>query len=201
MATSFTYDVGTDYITVYARTSHSDAECTIYLRLATSQNADEYDFSGSSGSNTFYYDGDGDAIQPKTRYVVNVRAVYTTGEGESEQEVTEWAGAQTITTEADRPDYFSWDTSKVSGAIFNVTASEWRGLLENINDVLEYSGKSRQTFKRPSSGDTFLASIFNEARNAIATMSTRGLPSTKSKGDTIYASDLNNLVDTLNSIE
>lgn len=104
-----------------------------------------------------------------------------------------------VTTNS-RPSNFSWDTSKVSGATFNLTASEWNRLAAKINEFRSFKGLSSYSFTTVSAGNTFTATIFNQARNAISSMSTSGLPGTKSAGNTVKASELNALRDTLNAI-
>lgn len=103
-------------------------------------------------------------------------------------------------TTTSRPANFSWDSSKSAGSDFNLTASEWNRLTSRINDFRRYKGLSNYSFTTASTGATFTATIFNQARNAIADMRTMGLPGTKSAGNTITASDLNALRDTLNAI-
>ena len=104
-----------------------------------------------------------------------------------------------VTTNS-RPSNFSWDTSKNSGSDFNLTASEWNRLTSKINGFRVYKGFSSYSFTTASTGANFTATIFNQARNAIADMRTTGLPGIKSAGNTVTASDLNALRDTLNAI-
>lgn len=105
----------------------------------------------------------------------------------------------TYTSIPRRPIDFSWNTSKVSGGNFNLTASEWNGLCNKVNEFRVYKNYNEATFTIAYSNSDFLASMFNEVRNATAVLSA-SVPSTKSKGDDINASDLNQLVSALNSV-
>ncbi len=109
-----------------------------------------------------------------------------------------------VTTAAKaRPPYFSWDTPKNSGQQFNVTASEWNRLIQNIKDVHIYKlggyNSSSYPMSNVSSGQQFYAQRFNEVRFAIGSLNSTGI-NNKYKGDTIYASELNILKDKLNAI-
>jgi hypothetical protein len=103
-------------------------------------------------------------------------------------------------TTTSRPSTFSWTTAKTVGGTFNLTAIEWNRLTSKINEFRAYKGLSSYSFTTVSAGNIFTAAIFTQARNAIAAMSTSGLPGTKSTGDYVNASDLNALRDTLNAI-
>lgn len=107
-----------------------------------------------------------------------------------------------VTVTRAKPDAFQWDTAKVSGRDVNVTATEWNRLLNKINEFRSYKGLAPyNNFNYASRGQDILATQFNQAVNAINTMS----PSTPtspivSSGQTMYASHFNRLRDSLNSI-
>lgn len=107
---------------------------------------------------------------------------------------------ETNATTTSRPSNFGWDTSKSSGSNFNLTASEWNRLTSKINEFRAYKGLSSYSFTTASTGANFTATIFNQARNAIADMNTSSLPGTTGTGSTVNASNLNALRDTLNAI-
>lgn len=111
-----------------------------------------------------------------------------------------------------RPELFTWDdgsTVKTSGKEFDITASEWCALLDNINAVRVYKGYSQiQTgstaayFTYPDSGDEFTAIHYNQALNGITGMLGSGYnDNAVSSGDEITAAKINLLVEWLNDIE
>lgn len=109
-----------------------------------------------------------------------------------------WSNDLYVTTSA-RPQNFAWDIPKVSGGAWP-TAAEWNGLTARINEFRSYKGLSAYSFTTGYSGNPLTAAMFNQARNAIADMSTTGLPGVKNAGEMLYASDLNALVSCLNAI-
>lgn len=111
---------------------------------------------------------------------------------------------KTVTTDSPppkvRPSNWSWTYAKSSGVAFNLTASEWNSFTSRINSFRDYKNMSAYSFTSAVSGSAFTASMFNEARSAIAGMNTSGLTSSVSSGSVVYASYLNNLRDVLNGI-
>lgn len=100
-----------------------------------------------------------------------------------------------------RPNNFAWTTAKVSGGDFNILASEWNTLASTINRMRQYKSLSVVNFSTVVAGGNVTASHFNDARNAISVMSPpTTAPSTVTTGATIFASDINRLRDSLNSI-
>jgi hypothetical protein len=100
-----------------------------------------------------------------------------------------------------RPSSFSWTTSKTSGGNFNVSASEWTNLQNNINSVRSYKNMYAYSFTTVSYGQNFEAYLFNQAVSSISEMNPPiSTPSTVVSGQTIYASYLNGLVNSINSI-
>lgn len=105
------------------------------------------------------------------------------------------------TTSSARPPYYYWTYSKVSGGYFNLTASEWNGLTNNINLVRQYKGYSTYWFSTAYTGSQFTAIHWNEAVNAIQGIFGYGYwLSTHSSGDVIYASEMNTMINELNAI-
>lgn len=157
-----------------------------------------YDNIGANVTSTSYATFTG--LTPGTEYEVEYEIIYSsTEEGLLDQAVY---GSKTVYTDAVAIEHFSWDTEKTSGESFNVTASEWNRLIDKITEVYTYLGWSNYQDTYPiskvSSGETFYAERFNEVREAIGNLYSTGI-STKSKGDTINASDLNQLVTSLNA--
>lgn len=115
-------------------------------------------------------------------------------------------GNASAKTSPARPLPFFWSNTKVSGGSFNLTASEWTRLIQNINDVLVYRGSGGYSwfynqFSNITSGKNFTANMFNEARNAISSGSPSvPVPPSASSGGIVYASMLNGLVNSINSV-
>lgn len=101
-----------------------------------------------------------------------------------------------------RPSNFAWTVAKVSGGTNTILSTEWNSLLERINAFRLYKGLAYiYTFIEAVKGNDFTATMFNQAVNIINTMSPpTSPPTTKSAGQVVYASDLNLLRDSLNSI-
>lgn len=120
---------------------------------------------------------------------------------------TIWSANQSDTITANpsnpRPPKFYWDTPKVSGQPFDVKATEWNRLIQNVKDVHVYKRGYYDSSSYPittvSKGQNFYAQRFNEIRFAIGSLNSTGI-GTKYKNDTIYASELNLLVNKLNGI-
>lgn len=113
---------------------------------------------------------------------------------------------------SNRPELFTWDdgsTVKTSGKEFDITASEWCALLDNINAVRVYKGYSQiqagttaAYFTYPDSGDEFTAIHYNQALNGITGILGSGYnDNAVSSGDEITAAKINLLVEWLNDIE
>lgn len=67
-----------------------------------------------------------------------------------------------------RPEPFEWDTPKVKGQAYKMTASEWNRFQQYIKVMAQYKEITLTTqFKDVQPGDTFTASIYNNARKAI----------------------------------
>lgn len=99
-----------------------------------------------------------------------------------------------------RPANWSWHTEKVKGQPIKVTATEWNSLCTRINQFRQYKGFSNYNFTTVVTGNIITASVYNEARNAISSMTTTNLPSTVSVGTKITADLLNGLVTAMNGI-
>lgn len=113
-------------------------------------------------------------------------------------------GSDSITTLGSaRPALFYWDNSKVSGNSFDIKASEWNRMIQNIKDVHTYKLGSYNASNYPmsnvSSEGIFYADRFNECRYAIGSLNATGIY-TKYPGDIVYASDINTLSTKLNEI-
>ncbi|MCY9737451.1 hypothetical protein M5X17_27500 [Paenibacillus alvei] len=134
-------------------------------------------------------------LTPERIYYVTAKAVDRDGNSST---MSSYSSA--IKTLSDRPPLFSWSVTIERGHnASNITASEWSRFTRAINDLRKFKNLGEYPFSWAGSGSYFLATQFNEAIDAIASM-TSGLPSRKSKGDIMLASDFHLLVSRLNSI-
>jgi len=113
-------------------------------------------------------------------------------------------GSDSITTTGSaRPDYFYWDNIKTSGNTFDIKASEWTRLIQDIKDMHVYKlgsyNPSSYPLTNPYQGETFWASYFNQVRTAVGCINPTGIY-TKYPNDIVYASDINTLSTKLNEI-
>ena len=106
------------------------------------------------------------------------------------------------TLSSNRPGRFEWDAPKVSGGRFNLTATEWNALQQNINDVRSYKGYSEYSFTTAYKGNPVTAVMYNQCINAINTIHSSSLTVYQvSKGDTITAVAINRLRDLINEVD
>jgi hypothetical protein len=145
---------------------------------------------------TFSLDGTSSAFVVNSTYTARVTAY----DNDTPSKAT--ATTRAVKFTRSKPSTFNWDVAKVSGNSFNLSAVEWNNLLNKVNEFRQYRGlQNVSTFTYASSGGVFTADMFDQAINIINTMSpATSTPALKNKGDTIYASDINKLRDSLNSI-
>lgn len=118
--------------------------------------------AGVSESDSYYFTG----LNADTEYYVEARIFYNDNGTETSKVITGYAHTES------RPNKFYWDEEKNAGEPFNITATEWCNLLDNINEVLVFAGKSEMDtttnpsatarFYYPSKGDNFLAATYNQ---------------------------------------
>lgn len=175
-------------------------------------------FNNSSGVPNNYVannDDDGDGSNFSLTYAVETGVTYYIWvRGHS---VSTSVGTITLNVSfSNRPELFTWgdgSTVKTSGKEFDITASEWCALLDNINAVRKYKGESEFTqnsytlsdyynyFTYPVSGQTFRYQHYNQALNAITGMLGTGYNANAvKKGDPVTAAKINLLVEWLNGI-
>lgn len=114
----------------------------------------------------------------------------------------------TYATPGIRPSNWSWSTAKTAGASFNLTATEWNNFTTRINQFRSYKGISSFSFTTVSTNGQLLATIYNQASDAINTLSPpTSLPTitetgtrSAASGNKVKASYLNGIRDSLNSI-
>ncbi len=179
------------YDNVALRSSNTYA---LYISGRDNSNLSFVQYVGlGTSSYTFNTDANGEQFANNSLYLVRVVAVDSSGNtGYAERFVT------VIKTKPS----FSWSYPKASGSSFNIYATEWNNLLDKVNEFRQYKGLSAiNTFTYAYSGMEFTASMMNQPINIINTMSPNtSTPSVKVKGDSIFASDINRLRDSLNSI-
>lgn len=103
---------------------------------------------------------------------------------------------------------FYWNTNKVSGQAFNLTAVEWNALMNKINEVRARYSKTAISDAFATRGNNFTAYIYNRAVYGIAEIfgNTSSVNyggyyiSTHNTGDIVYASYLTNIQGVLNAL-
>lgn len=164
--------------------------------------------AGDSSSSTSIFDG----LSPETTYEIELRVRYYVNGGRNTEWFYETFSTESESSSSNRPNKFEWDSPKIKGQPFNITAEEWGNLLDNINAVREYKGYSAISstsnadaiarFYYPSKGDNFLASMYNQCIYAFEDMELLDYNSYRVlKGDPITADAINFLVETINSVE
>lgn len=129
-------------------------------------------------------------------YYFRLRAI---GDGGS----SSWVQSSTVQLGYARPREFSWTYSKTSGSNFKLTASEWNDFCKRINDFRRYKNPKLGdvSFSSATDGQDFRAAQFNQARDAISAISPNtSPPAQQSKDGIVYASLLNSIVTSLNSV-
>lgn len=196
-STSFTAEV-TDLDTSYAR---NDRSVDWYLG-STQVSSSSLSAHASSASCSF------SGLTPNTDYTVKASIRWSSTPTSGLDRTTIISGRHMTKPGAippdpkpERPGYFYWDTAKTSGAKFNLTASEWNRLISNINSVRSYLGYSNASFSKAVAGNEFTATMFNQARSAIISISgfTGYIPQASSGGK-IYANMLNALQGGINEL-
>lgn len=196
-STSFTAEV-TDLDTSYER---NDRTIEWYLG-SSKQSSGSLSAHASSASCSF------SGLTPNTDYTVKASIRWSSTPTSGLDRTTIISGRHMTKPGAippdpkpERPGYFYWDTAKTSGAKFNLTASEWNRLISNINSVRSYLGYSNASFSKAVAGNEFTATMFNQARSAIISISgfTGYIPQASSGGK-IYANMLNALQGGINEL-
>lgn len=131
-------------------------------------------------------------LKANTRYNLEVTAYDVEGNS------LDWS--EYVTTK--KRTLFEWKYPKTPGGNFFLTSDEWNQLTSNINYVRDLNGLSEISFTPAPYGDRRVyAFMFNQAVNAMSGLNYRTPPpSQKYPGDIIYASDLNLLVSSINSV-
>ncbi|MGM0807479.1 MAG: fibronectin type III domain-containing protein [Bacillota bacterium] len=142
---------------------------------------------------TFETDGTGNPLIAGKTYRVGVKAIDASGNVST-------TDSEYYLLPNTRPNNWSWYTAKTSGGNFSLTSDEWFKFCTRINDFRSYKNLSYYGFTDATSGGSFYAYMFNQARSAIVDLPRSvSLPSAVSSGDYIYAYQLNQLRDALNS--
>lgn len=194
-------DHGTDKTYLELRVAglqNSAYDYYIYIRKdATGEVSSDLGFGYETYSNSVVWTG----LAPETTYSFTA---LVTPDGSYERE---YYGSFTTPSRSSggggtRPSNYSWVTSKTSGGDFNLTDTEWNGLLSRLNEFRVYKGFPEiATFVYAYKGNDFTAVQFNQAVNTLNSMSSPvSPPGAVTSGDTVYATQLNGLVTSLNSI-
>lgn len=153
----------------------------VYENNSQIQNDTDTVDAGDDRSDTITFSG----LTPDTKYRISLRVRYEVDNSYKYY----WAEDIYITTESEsssstRPDEFVWKNGtkeKESGKPFDITAEEWRNLLDNINAVREYKGYSKietttipddgnTKFYYPKPNDPFYATSYNQCLYAFYDM-------------------------------
>lgn len=181
----------------YMRGSNSMA---VYLSGAnnTAQHFMGY-LSSSQRSYTSGLSGDGTALVAGATYTVWVY-VYDTDNNS-------FGASSSAVFSRPRPASFNWNSAKTTGGTYNLTYSEWNGLLDKINEFRAYKGLAQLSYSRTVTSGAIsgivapTASSFNAAINGINSMPrTIAPPAQVGVGASITADRLNDLRNSLNSI-
>lgn len=158
----------------------------------------DFEIALSSGSSTYQYF----SIVGLTTgsYTIQARA-------RSGSTASSWVSRGFSLVVNTRPTEFSWNSSKSSEGMYNLTYSEWSGFLAKINEFRTFKGlvtRSFDTSLTPGAINSYVepsANSFNAARNAINDMSPAyAPPPSVSSNQRISALALNTMVSALNSI-
>lgn len=149
------------------------------------------------------------ALNSGTTFAITATIYYTAYSDGWLESVSVYGQCTTLTA---RPASFRWLTQKISGEPFNLSDDEWNALWTSINAFRAYKGLFWYDYTPAYSGNEFTATMYNEAVYAISEMNVgygtlyttdswgNKKYNTRSRGDQIYASYLNNLVSALNSV-
>ncbi|RAV12168.1 fibronectin type III domain-containing protein [Paenibacillus contaminans] len=150
--------------------------------------------SHNGGSATVYSNSaDITGLQNGTTYTFTVTPRNATGDGVS---------SSRNGMPLNRPLDFQWDSPKVSGQPFHITASEWNRLTNKINEFRRYKQVTNPDypFTSATSGNVFEVYYYRQAVEAISAMSSN-VPPLRNSGDIIYASDIDRLRTAINDIQ
>jgi hypothetical protein len=164
------------------------------------------DWSGFSGSYNIKNMDIGDKVQFRARYIAG--GSYMTPDHDSNWG---WGYSNQYTRISYRPDNFTLFGSLYSGKTMTynqssrsaiiIPASTWNAFTTRINDFRRYKGYSNYSFTMAYAGNTFTATMYNEAVSAMITL---GLTTTSDKvvagSSKITAYRFTYLSDLLNSI-
>lgn len=177
----------------------SGATLEFYVRRPSTYgyvHLEDYDGSASSGTTIKTLDFT-DVWTNYGDYIIRLW-VYNSSEDEDKD-----YGEYIVTLQSNRPNNFFFPSSIRSGAATTaLTASEWNGFQNRINEFQAYKGVTETSFYNVNSGDEMTASLMRKAWDAINGMSGHGtMPTRPTAGATIYASWFHDLTDALNEIE
>lgn len=166
----------------------------IFVRLYGDPDDVSFDRTEKVYGNSFEYTVED--LEPETDYLINV-GIVTNIDGVN---YTEWGEAQDFATEAARPEAWEWWNTIQSGKPILLEAEEWNAFCDRINEFRVWFGVDKYDFTPVEPNDPIKASIVDEARIAILTM-TADIPATVHPDDPIAAQFFLDLRDALNAVE
>ncbi|WP_432352651.1 hypothetical protein [Sporosarcina sp. A2] len=182
--------------TAYMRSTNS-----MYVYLSGPGGSGQYGqgyLSSSTRSWSKGTDGAGNAFVVGQIYTIWIYVYNNSGQS--------FSASRSFVFTKSKPIPFNWTNAKTSGGMYNLTAIEWNGLLDKVNEFRGYKGLSQLTFNRSvgsgaiSGYIVLAASSFNAAANAVNGMSPSTGSPTASTDNIVTASSLNALRNALNSI-
>ena len=195
---TFTTSSRNGVITVNYSLADSSNVSYVYINLYDSTNStvlQQKTFTTASGSFSYNKVADG-------RYYIRAQSVFVYG-GSYLYCVDDSGTTYTLTksiTVSSKPTSFSWTYAKNSGSDFNLKATEWNSFTSKINEFRDWKGLSDYSFTTAVKGNAFTAAMFNQAVTAINAMYSNNPLSSVSKGSTVTAYILNNIVSVLNNV-
>ena len=104
-----------------------------------------------------------------------------------------------------RPKNWNWQNAITTGAAIKITAKEWNDFIKRIEEFAVYKGVSLSSSTKSTAtaakGARMMASQANAVRSLISSLRpSKNLPGFVNPGDTITATFVNGLKDSLNSI-
>lgn len=186
-------------------------EATVYMRAVDYQSGLKR-FCMTLDNNLIAYqtniNGSGEAYYTFTGLAVN--RTYTFGayaEDNASPSNQSSSLTQTKKTTYSRPSDWSWWSGVYQGGAVRITAAEWNAFTTRINlfrqwwDSVKNTNIGQVQFTQVNTGTRFTAAIFNQARNAISSMTTSGLTGAVVSGGRFAASSIDNLRAVLNSLQ
>lgn len=194
----FSTSVKSGIITVNYSLANTSNLTSLYINLYDSTNTtilQRKTLSSSSGAFSYSKVDDGKYyIRAQSMFKINSTEIFCVDSSGNRYTLSK------LITVNSKPSAFSWTYSKILGKDFNLTAIEWNNFTGKINEFRSWKGLNNYSFTTAVKGNTFTYTMFNQAVTAINAMYSNNPLSSVSKGDTVTAYILNNIVSVLNDV-